>query len=163
MQDINRTAQNGFSCSRFLLGWQIFALLYNAAGQLHIKGEEAKYWVWIYWDSNQQRTFKRVQGPNNGERRGSQNIDQIQRPCWKPYPWCGNSHLFFDTIVKPLEEKRGIHINRILKFFKLPIFGMESFHQKNLHNENGIYSSLTPMIFNPIVYISSFVKLLSSN
>ena len=107
LQNINRRVQNGFSCFRFLLGWQIFALLYNAAGQLHVKGEEAKYWVWIYWDSNQQRTFKRVQGPNNGKRRGSQNIDSIQRPCWKPYPWCGDSHLFFDTIVKPLEEKRG--------------------------------------------------------
>ena len=68
LQNINRRAQNGFSCFRFLLGWQIFALLYNAAGQLHIKGEEAKYWVWIYWDSNQQRTSKRVQGPNNGKR-----------------------------------------------------------------------------------------------
>ena len=31
---------------------------------------------------------------------------------FQAYPWCGYSHLFFDTIVKPLEKEKENHINR---------------------------------------------------
>ena len=85
---------------------------------------------------------------------------------FQAYPWCGYSHLFFDTMVKPLEKEKENHINGAFMLCNLlarnmfaGIYVKGSF---TIYPPKVEYQFCSP-ITNSITYISYYLKLMSIN